>query len=92
MDNLTTWDELEKEFAASLTKEEWDAIDLKVRLAGEIIDACDKNPSNKASMRAMEQFENGGTDEQLTTLLKVLRPLGKTLAIVDAAPESMAGA
>ena len=89
VDSLTDWDDLEKTF--DFTQEEWDEIDLKVKIVGEIINA---RQSKKMTQQALEELsgvrqpviarlENNVSDPQLLTILKILRPLGKTLAVVD---------
>ena len=86
----TTWAELRNEMTA-LTTEEWDEIDLKVRIVGEIINA---RQDERLTQKALEKLcgvkqpmiariEGGDTDPQLGTILRILRPLGKTLAVVD---------
>lgn len=90
-DKRTTWEELKKEMTA-ISRDEWAEIDLKTRIVGEIINA---RQEEKLTQRALEELsgvkqpmiariENGDTDPQLGTILKLLRPLGKTLAVVDA--------
>ncbi len=90
MSKRTTWKELKKEMTA-LSPEDWDEIDLKVKIVGEIINA---RREEKLTQQALEKLcgvkqpmlariENGDTDPQLGTILKILRPLGKTLAVVD---------
>ena len=69
----TTWDDVEKEM---FTPEEIAESDLRVALIGELIKARqEKGISQK-------QLEKGYTSPQLDTILKLLLPLGKTLAIV----------
>ena len=76
----------------SLTQDDWDEIDLKVKIAREIVSA---RHNEKLTQRALEELcgikqpmiariENGTSDPQLSTVLKLLKPLGKTLAVVDA--------
>ena len=66
-------------------------IDLKVKIIGEIINA---RQEGRLTQQALEKLcgvnqpmlaliESGDTDPQLGTVLKILRPLGKTLAVVD---------
>ncbi|GHV41735.1 transcriptional regulator [Synergistales bacterium] len=86
----TTWDELKKDMTA-LSPDDWDEIDLKVKIVGEILKA---RQEENLTQRALEELsgvrqpmiariENGNTDPQLGTVLKILRSLGKTLAVVD---------
>lgn len=73
-----------------LPPEEIAETDLKVALIGEIINARqEKGLTQKQLEEAsgvkqpiIARMERGSTDPQLTTILKILRPLGKTLAIV----------
>ena len=89
IESLTDWDNFKKEL--DLSVEEWDEIDLKVKIVGEIINA---RQSKEITQQALEELsgvrqpiiarlESGTTDPQLTTILKILRPLGKTLSVVD---------
>ena len=88
IETLTDFDELE--FNGCFTQEELDEIDLKARIVGEIINA---RQSREMTQQALEELsgvrqpviarlEKNTSDPQLTTILKVLRPLGKTLAVV----------
>ena len=90
MNKRTTWDDLKKEMTA-LSTEDWDEIALKVKIVGEIINA---RQAENLTQQALEKLcgvkqpmlariENGDTDPQLGTLLKILHPLGKTLTVVD---------
>jgi transcriptional regulator with XRE-family HTH domain len=85
-----TWEDLKKEMT-SLTQEDWNEIDLKVEIVGQIIAA---RQGEELTQRALEELsgvrqpviariESGDSDPQLGTVLKLLRPLGKTLAVVD---------
>lgn len=89
-DKRTTWEDLKKEMTA-MSPDEWAEIDLKTKIVGEIINA---RQEENLTQRALEELsgvkqpmiariENGDTDPQLGTILKLLRPLGKTLAVVD---------
>jgi len=89
IDSLTDWDDFKG--TLSLTQDEWDEIDLKVKIVGEVIAA---RRSREMTQQALEELsgvrqpviarlENNASDPQLTTILKILRPLGKTLAVVD---------
>lgn len=88
-DKRTSWAELKQELTA-LSPEEWDEIELKAKIVGEIIDA---RRSESLTQRALGELagvqqpviariERGDTDPQLSTVLRLLRPLGKTLAVV----------
>ena len=74
----------------SLSAEDLSEIDLKVQIAGKIIEA---RRSKELTQRALEELsgvrqpviariEKGNTDPQITTVLRILKPLGYTLAIV----------
>jgi len=73
-----------------LSPEERAETDIKVSLLGEIIKARQTNGFTQKQLEAMSgvkqpviaRLEHGNTDPQLSTLIKVLAPLGKTLAIV----------
>ena len=81
------WDDIRK---ALLTKEERTETDIKVALLGEIIGARQASGLTQKELEAISgvkqpviaRLERGNTDPQLSTLIKVLAPLGKTLAIV----------
>lgn len=74
----------------SLADTDRDEIALKVKIMGEVLAArkaagmtqveLEKVTHVKQAMIA--RLENNGADPQLTTILKILRPLGKTLAVV----------
>jgi ribosome-binding protein aMBF1 (putative translation factor) len=82
-----TWDELEKEI---FTPEEIAASNLRVALIGELIKARQEQGISQKQLEAMSgvkqpviaRMEKGYTSPQLDTILKVLAPLGKTLAVV----------
>ena len=90
MAKRTNWNELKKEMSA-LTCEDWDEINLKVKIVGEIINARQEEHLTQQALEKLcgikqpmlARIESGDTDPQLGTLLKILRPLGKTLAVVD---------
>ena len=84
---MRKWSDVEKEL---FTPEEIRASDLRVAIMGELIKA--QNEKN-ISQRELEQLsgvrqpiisrmEAGETSPQIDTVLKVLAPLGKTLAVV----------
>ncbi len=83
----TSWDDFEREI---FTPEEIAESDLRVSLIGELIKARhEKGISQKELERlsgvkqpVIARMEKGTTSPQLETVLKVLAPLGKTLAIV----------
>jgi ribosome-binding protein aMBF1 (putative translation factor) len=81
------WDTLRKTL---ITPEERAETDIKVALLGEIINARQANGLTQKELEAVSgvkqpviaRLERGTTDPQLSTLIKVLAPLGKTLAVV----------
>ena len=82
-----TWEELQKEL---FTPEEIAASNLRVALIGELIKARDEKGISQKKLEELSgvkqpviaRMEKGKTNPQLDTILKVLAPLGKTLAIV----------
>ncbi len=93
------WDQLRKDLVSTLTEDEQDEIALKVKIVGEILQARQELQITQMALEELSgvrqpviaRLENGETDPQLTTILKILRPLGKTLAVVplksDATPQ-----
>ena len=87
-----TWEELEKEL---FTPEEIAASDLRVALIGELIQARREKGISQKKLEELSgvkqpiiaRMEKGSTSPQLDTVLKVLAPLGKTLAVVPIEPE-----
>lgn len=83
----TSWSDYEK---AVFTAEEIAASNLRVALVEEIINSRQEHGLTQKQLEEMSgvkqpiiaRLERGTTDPQLSTLLKVLAPLGKTLAIV----------
>ena len=81
----TSWDDFEREI---FTPEEIAESDLRVSLIGELIKARrEKGQKELERLSGVKQpviarMEKGTTSPQLETVLKVLAPLGKTLAIV----------
>ena len=73
-----------------LTPEEIAASDLRVALIGELIKARQEKGITQKKLEELSgvkqpviaRMERGVTSPQIDTLLKVLAPLGKTLAIV----------
>lgn len=82
-----TWDELQREL---FTPEEIAASNLRVSLIGELIKARQERGLSQRKLGELSgvdqpiiaRMEKGSTSPQLDTILKVLAPLGKTLAIV----------
>ena len=82
-----SWDELEKEI---YTPEEIAESRLRVALISELIKARQEQGISQKQLEELSgvkqpiisRMEKGSTSTQLETFLKVLAPLGKTLAIV----------
>ena len=95
MSKRTYWHDLKQEMTA-LTHEDWDEINLKVKIVSEIINARREEQLTQQALEKLcgvkqpmlARIENGDTDPQLGTILKILRPLGKTLAVVDIPSDS----
>lgn len=83
----TSWDDLEKQL---FTPEEIAESDVRVSIINAMIDAREKNGITQKQLEAMSgikqpvisRMEKGTTDPQLSTVLKVLNSLGKTLQVV----------
>lgn len=83
----TTWEELRKQL---YTPEEIAASNLRVALIGELIQARRERGISQKKLEELSgvkqpiiaRMEKGSTSPQLETFLKVLAPLGKTLAVV----------
>ena len=96
IDTLTDWSDYKT--TLDLTQDEWDEIDLKVKIVGEIIEARESQAITQQSLEELSgvrqpviaRLERNNTDPRLTTILKILRPLGKTLAIVPIEGEPLA--
>ena len=86
---MSNWNDI-KNNMTSLSQEDWDEIDLKVKIVGEVMEARKKAGITQAELENLTglkqtfiaRFENNHMDPQLTTVLKLLRPLGLTLDIV----------
>lgn len=82
-----TWEDFEREI---FTPEEISASNLRVALIGELIKARRERGISQKKLEELSgvkqpiiaRMEKGSTTPQLDTFLKVLAPLGKTLAIV----------
>lgn len=89
MSNAVNWEDI-KNNITSLSSEEYDEIDLKVKIVGEILEARKKAGLTQTDLEELTgikqtfiaRFENNRMDPQLTTVLKILRPLGLTLDVV----------
>lgn len=85
-------DDWEKFYAADdvLTAEEKAEIELKVDIIEQIVKAREESGLTqkglqnltKVQQACIARLERNRNDPQLTTMLKLLRPLGKTLAVV----------
>jgi len=83
----TTWKEYEKEV---LSPEEIAASDLRVSIILEIINARKEKGITQKELEklsgvkqpAIARLEQGTSDVRIETILKILAPLGKTLAVV----------
>ena len=84
---LGSWDELEKEL---FTPEEIAESELRVAMIGEMIKAKQDRGMSEEQLEELSgvkqpvlaQAQHGSTSLRIDTLLKILAPLGKTLAIV----------
>lgn len=83
-----TWTDVRKEL---FTKEEIAESNLRVALIGELIKARKEQGISQRELEELSgvrqpviaRMENGNTTPNLSTVLKVLAPLGKTLYIGD---------
>lgn len=86
-----SWEEFEKKY---FTPEEIAASDLRVAIIGELIKArrekglTQKELENITGIKqpVIARIEKGTTNPQIATILKLLAPLGKTLAVVPLKP------
>ena len=82
-----SWDEIEQEL---FTPEEIAESNLRVAIIGELIKARQEQGISQKKLEEISgvrqpviaRMEKGYTSPQLDTILKVLAPLGKTLAVV----------
>ena len=89
MADTIKWDTLKTQIS-SVTQDDMDEIDLKIKIIGKILDARKDAGITQAELGELSgvkqtfiaRLENNKTDPQITTVLKVLRPLGMTLDIV----------
>jgi len=83
----SNWKDVRKEI---FTKEEILESDLRVALMGEIIKARHEEGLSQKKLEALSgvrqpviaRMEKGTSDPKLTTMIKILNSLGKTLAVV----------
>lgn len=83
----SSWDELEKQL---FTPQEISESKVRVAIINEMINAREENGITQKQLEAMSgikqpvisRMEQGITDPQLSTVLKILNSLGKTLQIV----------
>ena len=89
----TDWDDFEKEI---FTPEEIAESDLRVAIIGELIKARQEKGISQKKLEELSgvrqpviaRIEKGSVSPQVRTLLKMLVPLGKTLAIVPLEPKT----
>jgi len=89
MTEALKWADARKELD-SLSQEDWDEIQLKVDIIREILASrkeeglTQKELEERSGVKQtfIARLENNRMDPQLTTVLRILRPLGKTLAVV----------
>ncbi len=89
-EQFTKWEDIEKEI---YTPEEIAESDLRVALMSEIISARNEKGITQAELEKLSgikqpmiaRIEHGKSNPQLETIIKLLAPLGKTLAIVPLA-------
>lgn len=87
MNKLTNWEDLRKEL---FTPEEIAESDLRVAIIGELIRIRQEQGITQKQLEELSgvrqpviaRLEKGLTNPQIDTLIKLLVPLGKTLAIV----------
>lgn len=85
---FATWEDVRKEM---FTPEEIAESNLRVALIGELVKARKERGLSQKQLEALTgvkqpviaRMENGSTTPNLSTILKVLAPLGKTLYIGD---------
>lgn len=86
-ESFKKWDDIEYEI---YTPEEISESDLRVELMSEIINARNEKGITQTELERLSgikqpmiaRIENGKGNPQLETILKLLAPLGKTLAVV----------
>lgn len=87
-EQYNTWEDIRKQY---FTAEEIAKSDLRVSIIGELIKARQQKGITQRELETMSgvkqpiiaRMENGSTTPNLSTILKVLAPLGKTLYIGD---------
>ena len=90
---MRKWSDVRKEL---YTEEEIRESDFRVAIIGELINARNENKISQKELEELSgvkqpvisRIEAGETNPQVSTLLKLLAPLGKTLAIVPLEPHS----
>ena len=83
-----TWDDFKTEL---FTPEEIAELDLKVAILSEIINARQEKGFSQKHLEELSgvkqpviaRMESGKTNPQIETVLKILKPLGKTLKVVS---------
>ena len=89
MNNYKTFDEMFNDDKI-VSPEEREQINFQVSLIGKMIEARERKGLSQRDLAKLSgvkqpiiaRMEKGNTNPQLNTILKVLAPLGKTLAIV----------
>lgn len=89
----TNWEDFRKEF---FTPEEIAESNLRVAIIGELIKARQEKGISQKKLEELSgvrqpviaRIERGSVNPQVRTLLKMLVPLGKTLAIVPLEPKT----
>ena len=82
-----SWSELRPQI---YTPEEIQEADLRVQIIGEIIAAREQSQNTQMSLSKMSgvkqpviaRLETGNSDPRISTILRILAPLGKTLKVV----------
>jgi DNA-binding XRE family transcriptional regulator len=85
------WDVIREGFT-SLTLEDREEIDFQVELICSVLEARKDKGITQAELDTLcgvkqthiARIERGKADPQISTILKILKPLGKKLAVVDA--------
>jgi ribosome-binding protein aMBF1 (putative translation factor) len=93
----STWDDLKNELVekGALSEEEIRESNLRVALMGELVKARNEKHLSQRDLENMSgvrqpviaRMESGVSAPRIDTVMKVLAPLGKTLAIVPIKPQ-----
>ena len=90
----TSWKEYKQ---TRMTNQERSELKLKTDIICEIIESRQKKGFTQQTLEELSgvrqpviaRLENNASDPQLTTILRILRPLGKTLTITDLPKEGV---